>query len=248
LSAVLGCDPHRTSQPRTAPHGTAPHHQARHRTARRRAAFPVSPEGASDEPLQEGSQAAAGDRWRSAVIYQVYVRSFADGDGGGTGDLSGVRERLPYLAELGVEALWFTPWYLSPMADGGYDVTDYRVIDPAFGTLPEAEKLIGEARVQDPMHARSGGIDPGRDGCRVPLPWIRQAPYCGFGSAREPWLPQPPGWERYAADAQERDPGSMPSLYREALRLRRSEPGFGGPDLRRLPAPEGVLAFVRGSP
>lgn len=84
--------------------------------------------------------------WRSAVIYQVYVRSFADGDGDGTGDLAGVRSRLPYLAELGVDALWFNPWYRSPMKDGGYDVADYRAIDPAFGTLAEAEKLIDEAR------------------------------------------------------------------------------------------------------
>ncbi|MEU5086341.1 glycoside hydrolase family 13 protein [Streptomyces sp. NPDC021356] len=84
--------------------------------------------------------------WRSAVIYQVYVRSFADGDGDGTGDLAGVRARLPYLDELGVDALWFNPWYLSPMKDGGYDVADYRAIDPAFGTLAEAEKLIAEAR------------------------------------------------------------------------------------------------------
>ncbi|MFC9910261.1 glycoside hydrolase family 13 protein [Streptomyces sp. NPDC059862] len=86
------------------------------------------------------------DWWRSAVIYQVYVRSFADGDGDGTGDLTGVRARLPYLAELGVNALWFNPWYPSPMKDGGYDVADYRAIDPAFGTLAEAEKLIAEAR------------------------------------------------------------------------------------------------------
>ncbi|MBY8846452.1 glycoside hydrolase family 13 protein [Streptomyces sp. SP2-10] len=86
------------------------------------------------------------DWWRSAVIYQVYVRSFADGDGDGTGDLAGVRGNLPYLAELGVDALWFTPWYLSPLKDGGYDVADYRTIDPAFGTLAEAEKLIAEAR------------------------------------------------------------------------------------------------------
>jgi alpha-glucosidase len=86
------------------------------------------------------------DWWRSAVIYQVYVRSFADGDADGTGDLAGVRARLPYLAELGVDALWFSPWYLSPMKDGGYDVADYRAIDPAFGTLAEAEKLIAEAR------------------------------------------------------------------------------------------------------
>ncbi|MFB6840679.1 glycoside hydrolase family 13 protein [Streptomyces sp. NPDC056361] len=85
------------------------------------------------------------DWWRDAVIYQVYPRSFADGDGDGTGDLAGVRARLPYLAELGVDAVWFTPWYLSPLVDGGYDVADYRTIDPAFGTLAEAEKLISEA-------------------------------------------------------------------------------------------------------
>jgi alpha-glucosidase len=84
--------------------------------------------------------------WRRAVIYQVYVRSFADGNGDGIGDLAGVRSRLQYLADLGVDAIWFNPWYLSPMADGGYDVADYRAIDPAFGTLDEAERLISEAR------------------------------------------------------------------------------------------------------
>ncbi|WP_371501240.1 glycoside hydrolase family 13 protein [Kitasatospora sp. NBC_00374] len=84
------------------------------------------------------------DWWRDAAIYQVYPRSFADGGGDGTGDLAGVRSRLPYLAELGVQAVWFNPWYPSPMADGGYDVADYRDVDPAFGTLAEAEKLIAE--------------------------------------------------------------------------------------------------------
>ncbi len=83
--------------------------------------------------------------WRSAVIYQVYVRSFADANGDGTGDLAGVRSRLPYLRDLGVDAIWFTPWYVSPLADGGYDVADYRAIDPTFGSLTEAETLIAEA-------------------------------------------------------------------------------------------------------
>jgi alpha-glucosidase len=85
--------------------------------------------------------------WRDAVVYQVYVRSFADGDGDGTGDLAGVRSRLPYLRDLGVDALWFSPWYPSPMADSGYDVADYRTIDPSFGTLEDAEWLIREALV-----------------------------------------------------------------------------------------------------
>ncbi len=84
--------------------------------------------------------------WRRAVIYQVYVRSFADGNGDGIGDLAGVRSRLRYLVDLGIDAIWFTPWYVSPLADGGYDVADYRAIDPAFGSLAEAEQLISEAR------------------------------------------------------------------------------------------------------
>jgi alpha-glucosidase len=83
--------------------------------------------------------------WRDAVIYQVYVRSFADGDGDGVGDLPGVRSRLPYLADLGVDAVWLTPFYASPMADGGYDVADYRAVDPLFGTLHDAAALIHDA-------------------------------------------------------------------------------------------------------
>ncbi len=90
-----------------------------------------------------------GDRddqwWRSAVIYEVYVPSFGDSNGDGIGDLAGVRARLPYLRDLGVDAIWYTPWYVSPLADGGYDVADYRAIDPTFGTLVEAEQLIAEA-------------------------------------------------------------------------------------------------------
>ncbi|BDM69562.1 alpha-glucosidase [Streptomyces nigrescens] len=83
--------------------------------------------------------------WRSAVIYQVYVRSFADGNGDGVGDIAGIRSRLPYLKSLGIDAIWINPWYKSPMADHGYDVADYRAIDPLFGTLADAEALIEEA-------------------------------------------------------------------------------------------------------
>jgi alpha-glucosidase len=83
--------------------------------------------------------------WRSAVIYQVYIRSFADGNGDGVGDIAGIRSRLTYLADLGVDAIWINPWYPSPMADAGYDVSDYRDVDPRFGTMAEAEKLIHEA-------------------------------------------------------------------------------------------------------
>jgi alpha-glucosidase len=90
--------------------------------------------------------ATGGDSWwRSAAIYQLYVRSFSDGDGDGVGDLTGVRAHLKYLAELGVDAIWFNPWYRSPMSDAGYDISDYREIEPVFGTLADADAVIGDA-------------------------------------------------------------------------------------------------------
>ena len=83
--------------------------------------------------------------WRSAVVYQVYPRSFADGNGDGIGDIAGLRARLPYLVNLGIDAVWINPWYPSPMKDAGYDVADYRAIEPLFGTLADAEALLQEA-------------------------------------------------------------------------------------------------------
>ncbi len=83
--------------------------------------------------------------WRDAVIYEVYPRSFADGTGDGTGDLPGVTARLPYLCDLGVDAIWLTPFYRSPMIDGGYDVADFRDVDPLFGTLADFDALLDRA-------------------------------------------------------------------------------------------------------
>ena len=83
--------------------------------------------------------------WRTGVMYQVYPRSFQDGDRDGVGDLRGLRRRLPYLAELGVDAVWLSPIFPSPMADFGYDVSDYTAIDPVFGSLAEFDALLGEA-------------------------------------------------------------------------------------------------------
>ncbi len=89
--------------------------------------------------------AADRDWWRHAVVYQIYPRSFADGNGDGVGDINGIRARLPYLAALGIDAIWINPWYPSPMKDAGYDVSDYRAIEPVFGTMADAEALIAEA-------------------------------------------------------------------------------------------------------
>jgi alpha-glucosidase len=94
---------------------------------------------------QETTTALGREWWRSSVIYQVYPRSFADSDGDGLGDLDGIARRLPELRELGVDAVWLSPFFRSPQKDAGYDVTDYRDVDPIFGTLADAERLIAEA-------------------------------------------------------------------------------------------------------
>ena len=83
--------------------------------------------------------------WKSAVIYQIYPRSFCDSDNDGVGDLNGIREKLPYLVELGINAVWLSPIFLSPMKDFGYDVADYCAIDPVFGTMADFDKLVADA-------------------------------------------------------------------------------------------------------
>ncbi len=91
------------------------------------------------------SAAKGSDWWRGCVIYQVYPRSFQDTTGNGTGDLAGVTARLPYIASLGVDAIWLSPFFKSPMADMGYDVSDYNAVDPMFGTLADFDRLVSEA-------------------------------------------------------------------------------------------------------
>jgi alpha-glucosidase len=86
--------------------------------------------------------------WRDAVIYQVYPRSFADSDGDGMGDLEGVREHLDHLEKLGVDAVWLSPFYRSPQADAGYDVADYRDVDPLFGTLEDFDAMLEDAHAR----------------------------------------------------------------------------------------------------
>ncbi|WP_091293128.1 glycoside hydrolase family 13 protein [Micromonospora halophytica] len=102
----------------------------------------------TDATQQEQPGGPAGGWWTEAVIYQIYPRSFADSDGDGMGDLPGITARLGHLTELGVDAVWLSPFYPSPQADAGYDVADYRDVDPLFGRLSDADALIAEARAR----------------------------------------------------------------------------------------------------
>ncbi|XP_069131362.1 alpha-glucosidase-like [Argopecten irradians] len=87
--------------------------------------------------------------WKTAIIYQVYPRSFQDSDGDGIGDLKGITQRLDYLADLGIGAIWISPFYPSPMRDFGYDISNYTEVDPIFGTLDDFDTLLKEAKERD---------------------------------------------------------------------------------------------------
>ena len=88
------------------------------------------------------------DWWKSAVVYQIYPRSFADSNGDGVGDLPGIIARLEYLQALGVDVIWLSPVYRSPMDDGGYDISDYEDVDPIFGTIADLERLLEQAHAR----------------------------------------------------------------------------------------------------
>jgi len=110
--------------------------------------------------------------WRNAVVYQIYPRSFQDSDGDGVGDLAGIVQRLEYLADLGVDAIWLSPMYPSPLADGGYDISDHADVDPQLGTLETFDELLEAA------HARGIRLllDLVPSHTSIEHPWFREHP------------------------------------------------------------------------
>ena len=173
-------------------------------------------DGAQQNERDAGTRAAPW--WRGAVVYQVYLRSFADGDGDGVGDIAGLRARLPYLRDLGADAIWLNPWYPSPMVDGGYDVSDYRDIAPVFGTLATADALIGEAHEQGLRVL----IDLVPNHTSDRHPWFQAALAAGPGS---------PERERYWFRRGRGEAGELPPNNWESA--------FGGPAWTRVTEPDG---------
>jgi alpha-glucosidase len=175
---------------------------------------PVVPAGTA-----AAASAAAGEpAWHhAAVVYQVYLRSFADGSGDGIGDIAGLRARLPYVRDLGADAIWLTPWYVSPMADGGYDVADYRDIDPLFGSLADAKALIADAHA----HQLRVITDIVPNHCSSRHPWFVAA------VAAEPGSPERARFwfRRGRGDAGELPPNDWQSM-------------FGGPAWSRVAEPD----------
>src|SRR5512136_1468222 len=104
--------------------------------------------GHSMDNPQSAIQNPKSDWWRDGIIYQIYPRSFADSNGDGVGDLPGITSRLDYLHWLGVDALWLSPIYPSPLADWGYDVSNYHDVDPVFGSVADLDRLIAEAHAR----------------------------------------------------------------------------------------------------
>src|SRR3974390_3235114 len=92
-----------------------------------------------------GKNSSLADWWKNAVILEIYPRSFQDTNGDGIGDLNGITQRLDYLKDLGVDAIWLTPIYPSPQVDFGYDISDYEGIDPQYGTMADFDRLVAEA-------------------------------------------------------------------------------------------------------
>ena len=176
----------------------------------------------SADPAPTSALATVADRrdwWRDAVIYQVYPRSFADSNGDGMGDLEGVRSRLPYLRDLGVDAVWLSPFYASPQADAGYDVADYRAVDPMFGNLLDADALIRDAH--DLALRIIVDLVPNHSSDQHE--WFKRALAEGPGS---------PLRERYHFRAGKGANGELPPNDWESI--------FGGPAWTRVTEPDGT--------
>jgi alpha-glucosidase len=206
--------------------------------------------------------------WESAVVYQIYPRSFADASGDGIGDLDGIRRHLDHLSRLGVDAVWLSPFYPSPMADFGYDVSDYCDVDPVFGTLEDFDQLVSEAHARDikvlvdwvPNHtssehpwfvaARRSRQDPHRDWY-----WWRDGRSDADGGSGPPGSPGrlPNNWlSAFAGVGRDRRPPAWTwepetaQWYLHSFLPEQPELNWGNPEVRRAMAATLEFWMARG--
>ena len=176
----------------------------------------------SDLPVREGNAGLPPRTerpwWRDAVVYQIYPRSYVDTDGDGIGDLPGIRSRLPYLADLGVDAIWLSPFYPSPLLDGGYDVADPRNVDPRLGTVDDARGMIEDAQTL--------GLRVFVDVVPNHFSWEHE----WFTAARAT-APGSPEWARFHAVRGSGDDGELPPNNWQSA--------FGGPAWSPIPDHDG---------
>ncbi len=156
--------------------------------------------------------------WRQAAVYQIYPRSFADANGDGIGDLQGITAKVPYLRELGVDAVWLSPFYPSALADGGYDVDDYRDVDPKIGTLEDFDRMV--AALHEAGIKLIADIVPNHSSNRHA--WFQEALAAGPGS---------PERDRYIFRDGRGEHGELPPTDWESV--------FGGPMWHRVTEPDG---------
>ena len=173
--------------------------------------------------------------WRQAVVYQVYPRSFQDTTGSGLGDINGITGRIPYLRQLGVDAIWLSPFYPSELADGGYDVADYRDVDPKLGSMDDFDRLAAAAHAADIKVV----VDIVPNHSSHLHPWFRQALADGPGSPRATGTssataraerrraadPLAEPFRRSGMDARGRRPMVPAHVRQGAARLELEEPG-----------------------
>ncbi len=161
--------------------------------------------------------------WRNAVVYEIYIRSFADSDGDGLGDLEGIRSRLPYLASLGVDALWLTPFYPSPDADHGYDVADYTDVDRRFGSLAGFDALVTDAHDQGLRIV----IDLVPNHTSIEHPWFREHP------EYDVWTDEPNNWLSVFGGPAWTHDGERGRFYLHLFAREQPDLDWHNPDVRR---------------
>src|SRR5438128_1096043 len=176
--------------------------------------------------------------WQSAVVYQIYPRSFADGNGDGMGDLAGIAAHLDYLVELGVDIIWLSPIYPSPQDDNGYDIADYQDVDPMFGTLEGLDRLIGELHTRGMRLVMDLVVNHTSD----EHPWFAESRASRESPKRDWywWRPQPNNWRSFFSGSAWQPDETTGEYYLHLFSRKQPDLNWENPEVR-----EAVYAMMR---